>query len=159
MRRLIRFGSIQHLVTTYSVFGRTLPGMLADRFGRFNIMSVMMACSGIMILALWLPSHGNIPIIIFAISYGFFSGAYVSLGPTLIAQISKINQIGLRNGTLYFMVSIAALTGNPIAGALISEDKGGFADMQIFAGVVLCAGAILMLLSRFSQVGLTWKVI
>ena len=132
------------ILIVYSVFGRTLPGIAADKGGRFNVMIVMMACSGVLVLALWLPSRGNIPTIIFAVCYGFFSGAYVSLGPTLVAQVSKISQIGLRNGSLYFMVSIAALTGNPIAGALISTNKGKFADMQIFAGVVLCAGAALM---------------
>ena len=122
-------------------------------------MSLMMLLSGIFVLALWLPSKGNVPVIIFAATYGFFSGAYVSLGPTLIAQISEIKQFGLRNGTLYFMVSIAALTGNPIAGALISKDDGGFADLQIFAGITLCAGAVLMFISRVSQVGFRWKVV
>lgn len=43
----------------------------------------------------------------------------MSLVPSVVAQISDIRQIGVRNGTVFFIVSIAALTGTPI-GKLLS---------------------------------------
>lgn len=72
-----------------SIFGRILPGIVADRLGRFNVMTITVACSGVVVLALWIPKRANIPIVIFAILFGVFSGGYVSLGPTLIAQIFR----------------------------------------------------------------------
>ena len=56
--------------------------------------------STILVLALWLPARGNVPYILFAAFYGFSSGAFVSLAPALIGQISDIRQIGIRIGTM-----------------------------------------------------------
>jgi len=101
-------------LTYSSIFGRILPGIIGDRFGRYNVMIATTGFSSIIVLALWLPSKGNIPIIIFAVLYGFSSGAFVSMLPSVVAQISDVRQIGVRTGTVFFIVSIAALTGTPI---------------------------------------------
>jgi len=114
--------------------------------------------SGILTLALWIPASSNVAIISFTALYGFSSGAYVSLGPSVVAQISEIEQIGLRNGLLYFFVGIAVLAGNPIAGALIDSDKGNYTKLQIFAGVMMIAGASLLLCARIMVAGYKWKV-
>ncbi|TAQ89844.1 hypothetical protein B7494_g1805 [Chlorociboria aeruginascens] len=86
------------MLNAASIFGRILPGILGDRIGRFNVMIITTAFSAIIVLALWLPTHGNTPIIIFTILYGFSSGAFVSMGPSLVAQISPIREIGPRDG-------------------------------------------------------------
>lgn len=99
------------VLNAVSIFGRTLPGYLADRFGRFNVMIVTSFFSAILVLALWLPSRGNAPIILFAAFYGFASGAFVSLAPALIVQISDIRQIGVRTGTMFAIVSVSGLVG------------------------------------------------
>jgi MFS family permease len=133
--------------------------MVADRIGRFNVMIITTAFSAIIVLALWLPSRGNAPIIVFCILYGFSSGAFVSLGPSLIAQISPIREIGVRNGTFFLFVSLGGLTGNPIGGALVSKDNGSFIYLQIFCGITMAAGALLYLASRWVQCGFKLKVI
>ncbi|KIN01011.1 hypothetical protein OIDMADRAFT_122536 [Oidiodendron maius Zn] len=147
------------ILNAASIFGRILPGMIADRIGRFNVMIITTAFSAIIVLALWLPSRGNAPIIVFCVLYGFSSGAFVSLGPSLIAQISPIREIGVRNGTFFFFVSVGGLTGNPIGGALISRDNGDFTYLQIFCGVTMAAGACLYLASRWVQCGFKLMVI
>ena len=118
------------ILNAASIFGRIIPGIIADRFGRFNVMIVTTAFSAIMVLALWLPSSGNAPIIVFCALYGFSTGAFVSLGPALIAQISPIKEIGVRSGTFFLCVSVGGLTGNPIGGALVSRDHGNFLYLQ-----------------------------
>lgn len=40
----------------------------------------------------------------------------MSLAPALIAQISDIRQIGVRTGSMFMVVSVAALVGTPIGG-------------------------------------------
>ncbi len=93
-------GYLLAVLNAVSIFGRTLPGFVADRLGRYNVMIVTSFLSTILVLALWLPARGNVPYILFAAFYGFSSGAFVSLAPALIAQISDIRQIGVRTGTM-----------------------------------------------------------
>jgi predicted MFS family arabinose efflux permease len=141
-----------------SIFGRTIPGFIADRFGRFNTMIVTSYTSAILVLALWIPARGNTPLILFAAFYGFSSGAFVSLAPALIAQISDIRQIGVRTGTMFAVISIAALIGSPIGGVLNSAQGGSYLHLQIFCGVMMMAGSTVFILARSSLVGLKLAV-
>ena len=136
-----------------SVFGRIIPGYLGDRFGRFNVTIATTVFSTIIVLALWIPGTSNAAIIVFSILYGFASGAFVAMVAALVAQVSDIRQIGVRNGTNFFVISWAALTGNPIAGALISEHHGGYLGLQLFCGIVIFVGALFFIASRHVQVG------
>lgn len=136
-------------MTPCSIFGRTLPGYLADRVGRYNIMVIFSYISGILVLALWLPSRSNAPVIVFSALYGFGSGAFVSLAPALIAQISDLREVGVRNGTCFSIISFAALTGTPIGGALVPDVlHGSYTKLQVFCGVVMVAGATLFVVAR-----------
>jgi len=109
--------------------------------------------TGIIILALWIPATGNAPIIVFATLYGFGSGAFVSMVPSVIAQISEVQKIGVRTGTLFAIISIAALISNPIAGQLIIRWEGKYTGLQIFAGVMALGGACFMLAARIRLAG------
>jgi len=136
-----------------SLFGRILPGWLGDKIGRYNTQVGMCFFSGIIVLALWFPAKANAPLIIFAALYGFGSGAFVSLLPAMIAQISDIREIGLRVGTEFAIISVAALVSNPIGGALITSDHGKFRSLQIWCGVTLLAGSTMYIFARASLVG------
>ncbi|KAK4539674.1 hypothetical protein LTR36_010437 [Oleoguttula mirabilis] len=139
-------GFAQNLVSILnaaSFFGRTIPGSFADKIGRFNMMVIMCFFTGILVLAVWIPATGNAPIIVFTALYGFGSGAFVSLGPSIIAQISDVRQIGVRTGTWFAIISIAALISNPIGGVLITRWNGKYTGLQIFCGVMCLAGQVL----------------
>lgn len=146
-------GYLLAILNAVSILGRTIPGAIADRMGRFNTMIVMAFLSTILVLALWLPARGNVAFILFAALYGFSSGAFVSLAPALIAQISEIRQIGVRTGSMFIVVSVAALVGNPIGGQLIHENHGGYLHLQIFCGIMMLAGSILFVCARISLAG------
>jgi len=75
----------------------------------------------------------------------------------LVAQIPDIRQIGVSVGTCFMVFSVAALTENPIAGALINADNGSYIGLQIFTGVVMAVGIVLIAASRHLQVGLSLK--
>ncbi|KAJ5539059.1 MFS general substrate transporter [Penicillium frequentans] len=147
------------IINATSVFGRIVPGMVADRVGRFNVMSVATLVSGILTFALWLPGRSNVAVILYAVFFGFFSSAYVSLTPALVAQLSPIHEIGIRTGALYFFVLIAVLTGSPIASALVSVEQGHYGSLEIFAGATMCAGAVLLILTRVVRAGFNWEVL
>lgn len=56
-------------------------------------------------------------IIGFAIVFGFFSGAYVSLLPSIQAGFARnVQEIGVRLGLPFTLLSIGALVGTPISG-------------------------------------------
>jgi MFS family permease len=113
--------------------------------------------STIIVFALWLPSRGNVPIILFSAFYGFTSGTFVSMVPALIAQISDIRKIGVRIGVNYLVVSLSGLIQNPIGGALISRDNGGYLYLQIFCGLTMAVGTSLYFVARTIQVGFKVK--
>ncbi|CAL8577887.1 hypothetical protein XPA_003699 [Xanthoria parietina] len=141
------------ILNAVSIFGRTIPGYIADKSGRFNTMIITCILSTLLVLCLWLPARGNIPYILFAAFYGFSSGAFVSLAPALVAQISDIRQIGVRTGSMFAVVSVAALMGNPIGGALVSSEDGGYWGLQVFCGVMMGAGSLVFVVSRWSLAG------
>ncbi|KAE8150439.1 major facilitator superfamily domain-containing protein [Aspergillus avenaceus] len=138
------------ILNAASILGRLLPPYLADLLGRFNLMIATSLFSVIIVLALWLPSRSNAPAIVFTALYGFSSGAVVSLAPALIAQITKdMREIGVRSGTYFGIVSFAALTGMPIAGALLPDPlHGSYLKLQIFCGVVMFGGIVLYVFAR-----------
>ena len=150
---LVSVDGLKLMLLSCSVFGRIIPGYLGDRFGRFNVTIATTVFSTIIVLALWIPGTSNAAIIVFSILYGFASGAFVAMVAALVAQVSDIRQIGVRNGTNFFVISWAALTGNPIAGALISEHNGGYLGLQLFCGIVIFVGALFFIASRHVQVG------
>ncbi|PQE15032.1 monocarboxylate permease protein [Rutstroemia sp. NJR-2017a BVV2] len=123
-----------------------------DKLGRFNVMLVITTASTIIVLALWLPSRGKIPVILFSAFYGFTSRTFVLLVPALIAQISDIRKIGVRIGVNYLIVSVSGLIQNPIGGALISRNNGGYEYLQIFCGLTMAVGTMLYLVARTLQV-------
>ncbi|KAK2784632.1 hypothetical protein FQN53_008350 [Emmonsiellopsis sp. PD_33] len=151
-------GYVIPIVNAASIFGRTLPSYIADRLGRFNTMIITGYLSAILVLAVWLPARGTVPILIFGGLYGFTSGTFVSLGPALIAQISDVRQIGVRTGSMFFFTSLASLTGNPIGGALVGNiSQPTFWKMQVFSGVVMLAGSTFFVLARIKLGGMQLK--
>lgn len=150
-------GYLLSILNAVSIFGRTLPGILADRMGRYNTMVITSFTSTILVLALWIPARGNAPYILFAALYGFSSGAFVSLAPALIAQISDVRQIGLRTGSMFAVISISALVGNPIGGQLVAGEHGNYLHTQIFCGVMMVVGSCVFVVARGSLKGYNIK--
>ncbi|KAF2202891.1 MFS general substrate transporter [Delitschia confertaspora ATCC 74209] len=136
------------ILNATSIFGRIVPGILADKLGRFNMQIFMSFLSGILVLALWLPSSSNVAFITFSAFYGFSSGAFVSLAPAQTAYISKVELIGIRTGMLFALISFAGLAGSPIAGAIVTREHGGFHELQAFTGVMMLAGAAMFVVTR-----------
>jgi len=88
------------IINAASVFGRILPGFLADRFGAFNIQVIFTGVMAVGILAYWTPSDNQAAIITFALFYGFVSGGFISLFTVCVAMISPIKKIGGRWGAI-----------------------------------------------------------
>ncbi|KAK9490416.1 MFS monocarboxylate transporter [Lipomyces doorenjongii] len=115
------------IMNAASLFGRIIPGFVADRIGRMNIFVFMAVAKT--------SSHPGL--VVRAILFGFFSGAVISLFPAGFAQITPNPQIGTYMGQALAIISIAVLTGTPIAGAIL--DRYGWEATSIFGGTSLLA--------------------
>jgi len=129
--------------------GRFLPGLIADRIGRFNVMVLTSVICAVLTLALWLKAGDNMAAIIcYAVFFGFWSGAAISLTPVCISQVCATEDIGKRTGTTFTLSSIGTLTGIPIAGAIQQRDGGGYSGLIVFGGVLYLVAAIAFVLAR-----------
>jgi predicted MFS family arabinose efflux permease len=130
-----------------SLFGRILPGIVADRLGRYNMMLLVALGSGILLL-FWEHLVSNASIIIFTALFGFFYGAIVTLATACIAQITPSpRQIGAHIGLSLFVASFACLSGPPISGALVAH-YGSYVDVGYFGGASVLFGWAILLGAR-----------
>ncbi|RAK90413.1 MFS general substrate transporter [Aspergillus costaricaensis CBS 115574] len=142
------------IINAVSIPGRIIPGLLADKVGRYNIIIAVTFLTALCTLASWIPSQNNeAALLAFAILYGLFSGSFISLAPTLVAQISDIREIGTRQGTCFVFQLFGALTGSPIAGAIVARQRGGLLGLQVFCGVAFLAALLGYVLVRGRLVG------
>jgi MFS family permease len=141
------------ILNAVSIFGRIIPGIIADKIGRYNVMIAITFISALFCLCVWIPVNNTAGIVVFAVIFGFSSGGYISLVPTLIAQLSDIRQIGTRVGTAFAIASFGALTGSPIGGAIVSAQDGDYIGLQLFCGCSMLAGCIAFICARYVQVG------
>jgi len=88
------------------VLGRIVPAILSDKIGRFNLLIPTGFLAGLSCLTLWMLAKTPIAVIVFAVVYGFLSGAFISVITPCVAQISDIGEIGSRMGALYTLISV-----------------------------------------------------
>jgi hypothetical protein len=132
--------------------GRLIPALLADLyFGSFNLLIPFALCSGTMLLV-WLAVSDSAGFVAFIIIYGVCANAVQTLFPSALANLTTdLSKMGVRIGMVFTIVSLACLTGPPIAGALISGDGGSYRLAQIFGGTSVVGGACILLAARWAQ--------
>ncbi|KAH5760898.1 hypothetical protein HBI16_185250 [Parastagonospora nodorum] len=146
-------GYLVSILNGASTFGRIIPAYFGDRYGVFNVMILNTFFCGVFVLAVWLPSHSNAPVIMFSILYGFVSGCTFSIIPAMVASISDVRKLGARVGCLYAVSAVGALIGSPTAGVIINRQNGGYQGLIIFSGIGLLVGTGLAVASRQALVG------
>jgi MCP family monocarboxylic acid transporter-like MFS transporter 10 len=101
--------------------------------------------SAISVLIFWLPVNfypTTAGLVIFALIFGFASGAFVSLMSACLIDIGggHTSQLGAMLGTYMMVISLAALTGSPIEAA-ISGKETRQTGLTIFSGIAMLCGA------------------
>ena len=133
------------ILNASQIIGRILPGYIADRLGRFNVMVLSSAPCAILVLALWLTAGSDEGAVIgFAATFGLFSGTAYSLTPVCISQLCRTEEYARKYGTAYLFISIATLTGIPISGAILNADGGNFKGVILFCGSGYLASGVLL---------------
>ncbi|KAF8142964.1 major facilitator superfamily domain-containing protein [Mycena galopus ATCC 62051] len=133
-----------------AMIGRLMPSFLADIYGPLNVLIPCGFISGALMWAL-LGVKNIAGVTIFALVYGFISGAFLSLASPSVAAFStspSMNDIGLRIGISCVFMGFALLVGNPIAGALLSAPAYTWWKPLTFGCVVMVTGSGLILYAR-----------
>ena len=87
--------------------GRWIPGILADRVGRFNTLIATNGLALVAVLAVWLPAGGNVAAtVVFSVVFAFASGSNISLVPVCVGELCPTENYGRFYTTVYTIVSL-----------------------------------------------------
>ncbi|KAF4992153.1 hypothetical protein FGRMN_7359 [Fusarium graminum] len=130
-----------------STFGRIIPGILADKYGKLNMYALGGIGTGVVILCMN-EAKTTAALVVYALVFGFTSGTIisgVSAAFTLVSTDSRDN--GTYMGMGLAVSSFAALIGPPVNGALVDR-YGGFFQVSVFSGVMCLFGGCLGALAK-----------
>ncbi|EGW33408.1 monocarboxylate permease [Spathaspora passalidarum NRRL Y-27907] len=149
------------LLTIVNVCGipsRLLSGILADKYGRFNVMVFTSMLTTITIFAIWFPAKGNISILYaFGILFGISTSAVISLIPACTGQICSSDKFGKVYGTLYFFLGFLTILGMFFASLVIGKgDTSSYRNFVLFEGGLSAASIFFWIAARYSNVG--WQL-
>lgn len=139
--------------------GRLLPPLLSDHYlGPVNTIIPCIFLTAIF-LFIWIGATNQTSIIAVACFYGFFSGSVQGLYNPAIWMFPGEDPAKRRSRVafVFLCISIAALTGTPIGGAIIKHNNGGYLGAQLFAGLTVLAGGCLLVAARYAKAG--WRMV
>ncbi|KAI1845367.1 hypothetical protein JX266_008462 [Neoarthrinium moseri] len=132
----------------------TVP-LIADRVGPVNTLVPIFLIWTVASFC-WLAVKDIPGYYVFTCFYGAVSGAVQSSIPTAIASLTpRLDMMGARIGMGFGIVSVAALTGPPIGGAIQGASDGKFTGSQAWAACVMAIGFCLITTARLKKVGWT----
>jgi MFS family permease len=145
------------MLNATSIFGHIAPNILANKVGPLNVFVPAVAVSGILALCL-IPSTTEGSLLAVDLMWGFFSGTFVSLPPSVIVSLTppqKRGTLGTRVGMGFCVIGLGMLAGPLIAGAILGSGKDlHFTSTWIFAGCMLFASTVLFVAARIAKAGL-----
>ncbi|KAJ3516184.1 hypothetical protein NLJ89_g1278 [Agrocybe chaxingu] len=127
--------------------GRILPNMLADYLGPFNTITPVLLACGVLIYGL-IGINTVAGIVVFAILYGFMSGAALSLVAPGVAVLARHpSEIGIRFGLAFSLSGFGALVGSPVTGALLGS-RFAWTNAIAFNGASMTVSFIFLIIVR-----------
>ncbi|KAL4967689.1 MFS general substrate transporter [Aspergillus stella-maris] len=135
------------------VFGRIIPGLIADKRGMLN-MIIILSLSASILLFSWIRVSTESGLYAFASVYGIIAAALQTLFPATATTMAPFpERTGTRLGMILSFVGFATLTGPAIEGALIQEAGGDYIYGQVFAGTAILLGCGAAVVARVAKVG------
>ncbi|KAI1863452.1 uncharacterized protein JN550_009563 [Neoarthrinium moseri] len=139
------------LLNGIGVLGRILPNHIADTVGPLNMMIPACLITGIALLS-WMSVQTPGQLYAWTVFYGIAAGGIQSLFPAGLSSLTTdLRKRGTRMGMTFTIVSFAVLTGNPIAGAIITAEGGKYWGAQVFTGISVLIGMCLIGAARLAR--------
>lgn len=127
-----------------SVFGRTIPNKLADRFGPFNLLIPAALSSGMLMFCM-MAVHSKAAVIFMAVLSGFMSGALIGLPPMCLTILTTDkSKLGTRIGMGYAIIALGVLASGPSSGAILRSGGASldWHSLWVFGGVPTCVSGL-----------------
>ncbi|VBB77189.1 Putative MFS transporter [Podospora comata] len=137
------------IVNGASTFGRILPGILADKYGKLNIYGFGSLSTGIVVLCLT-KATDTAGLVVYAVFIGLTSGTIVSANSAAFSTCTTNPQnLGTYIGMGLAVGSIAILVGPPVNGVLLDK-YGGYLEASLFSGIMCLAGGVVILATKLT---------
>lgn len=135
------------ILNACSCVGRILGNFFADTYGAWNLLIPTTVIAGGTIWAV-LGVHDKATLVVVAMVYGFFSGAWLSLSLTALGSLAQSpSEIGARTGLVLAIASLGCLFAAPTQGALLSRAYLWIRPIA-FSSTLLFVAALLGVLIR-----------
>lgn len=143
-------GYLLAILNAASTFGRIIPGILANRYGRLNIFSIGEIVAGIVIFCMSSASSDAV-LIVYAIVFGFVSGTIISSASAALSLFSEnLQDVGTYMGIGMSISAPGGLIGPPVNGALV-KTYGGFFEVSMFSGTMCVLGGCIALAAKVTN--------
>lgn len=146
------------VINAASMIGRLASGPLADRYGRFNVLSLFGFASFLSLVLFW-PIPGltltKAGVFVLAITYGVASGGSIATVASCVAQISPKNA-GAKLGLMWTMAAPGTLVGPVISTTLVSSMDGNYTALAIWAAGTTLIGTLIIAKVRFHLASGKW---
>ncbi|OTA00004.1 hypothetical-protein [Trichoderma parareesei] len=140
------------IINAIGIPGRLIPAFLADRFfGAVNVFIPTILAAAVCIFA-WSGVNSITGDYIWVIFFGYFGAGIQGMFPATTAGLTKdLSKSGVRIGMIFSIISVASLTGPPLAGKLVVVAHGSYIGAQIWGGVCLVIGALFLIAARWAS--------
>ncbi|EWY99893.1 hypothetical protein FOYG_03822 [Fusarium oxysporum NRRL 32931] len=139
------------ILSGVGLVGRMIPNHYADTFGPLNLMIPTCFLAAIATFA-WIAVNTPGQVYTWTVFYGIIGGSILSLFPAGISSLTTdLSTRGARIGMNFTVVGFGTLTGNPIAGALITAMNGSYVGAQVFMGTCFLIGMSFIIAARLAR--------
>jgi MFS family permease len=143
-------GYLLAILNAASTFGRIIPGVLADKYGRINAFALGGAMTGIVIFCMN-SAKTNAGLIVYSVFVGFSSGTIISGAGAAFSLCPKdVRNVGTYMGMGLALSGLGGLVGPPVNGAIVHAYDGGYFQVSMFSGALCLFGAIVAILAKLA---------
>ncbi|PIL27922.1 MFS general substrate transporter [Ganoderma sinense ZZ0214-1] len=130
------------IANAISALGQIGSGLFADRYGPLNVLIPATLLTAVVTYA-W-PFAANVPaFVVIAVLFGIAYGATVAIYVQPFADMGPVEDVGMRIGMAFTLVTAGVVSGAPISGAIL-DGTGSFEDVGYYGGSTLLLSAALM---------------
>lgn len=137
------------LLNAASIPGRTITGILADKYGRFNVLLISILMAAMVQLIMWSLITTNAGVIVFSCLYGWSFGGLISLMPSITAQTLGQHHLATKFGVVSALGGAGALIGAPLAALWIKDTRESYYGCIIFSGTAMLVSVVWLAALRF----------
>lgn len=143
-------GYLPAILNAASTFGRIIPGILADKYGRLNVYAFGSIITSVIIFCMD-SAKVNAAIIVYAVVFGFTSGTIISGATVSITGCADDpRNMGAYTGMGMALGAVGGLIGPPIDGAFVNH-YGSFFQATMFSGAMCLFGGFIILMAKFAS--------